>query len=71
MDSECPAASRIAGQEIVDSGSLFITAMWRTFKFGNKLLPNLNLLGVRGLAGHDDVSPGLGPYRHLADGDGR
>lgn len=71
MDSECPAASRIAGQEIVDSGSPFITAMWRTFKFGTKLLPNLDLLGVRELTGRDDASSGLRSYRQLTDGDGR
>jgi hypothetical protein len=68
MDSECPAASRIAGQTTIDSGALFITAMWNTFKFGNELFPNL---GVLESTGRRRASSGLHSYHHLADGDGR
>jgi hypothetical protein len=71
MDSECPAASRIAGQEVVDSGSRFTFTAMRAITFGSKLLPNLAVLGVRGLTGRDGVSSGLRPYRRMADGDGR
>jgi hypothetical protein len=72
MDSECPAASRIAGKEIVDSGTLFtITAMWRTLKFGKQFLPNFGAFRVSGRSGHGHGSSGLRPYRRLADGDGR
>ena len=70
MDSECPAASRIAGQTSFDSGIFFnFTAMWRTFTFGKLRLPNLAVLG--GVAATDDESAGLRSYRRLADGDGR
>lgn len=70
MDSECPAASRIAGQTSFDSGIFFgFTAMWRTFAFGKPNLPTLAALG--GLAATDDGSTGLRSYHRLADGDGR
>ncbi len=72
MDSECPAASRIAGQTTFDSGNLFmITAMWRTLKFGKRNLPNLPNLPMLGVPGRSTDERGLRPYRRLAEGDGR
>ncbi|SFR43389.1 hypothetical protein SAMN04488124_1271 [Halogeometricum limi] len=70
MDSERPAASRIAGQTSFRSGILLkFIAMWRTFTFGKQALPNLGL-GVLGRA-TDDESSRLRSYHRLADGDGR
>ena len=71
MDSECPTASRIAGQPISAASANFTFTAMQSFKPGNPT-PGADPLGTSGQS--DDaamaMSSGLRPYRHLADGDG-
>ncbi|MFD1684946.1 hypothetical protein [Halobellus litoreus] len=70
MDSECPSASRIAGQQTTEFDANFTFTAMQNFKRGNWTLPARDSLGVLGQA-HGVDAPGLRPYRRLADGDGR
>ncbi|RLM59872.1 hypothetical protein DVK02_00675 [Halobellus sp. Atlit-31R] len=70
MDSECPSASRIAGQPTTEFDANFTFTAMQPNKRGNRSLPVCDSLGVLGQA--RGVSPsGLRPYRRLAGGDGR
>ena len=68
MDSECPSASRIAGQQPTDYDATFTFTAMQKFNRGTMALPARDSLGVLGQAGS---SPGLRPHHRLADGDGR
>lgn len=70
MDSECPSASRIAGQPIDRFDAAFTFTPMQNFKRGNWTLPASDSLGVLGQARAASAS-GLRPYRRLADGYGR
>jgi len=65
MDSDCPAASRIAGQTSVASGVSF-TANGFTFKRESTTGRRAATLGARSLR-----SSRRRPYYRSADGDGR
>ena len=69
MDSECPSASRIAGQPIDRFDASFTFTAMQNFKRGNWTRPASDSLGVLGQA--RAASAGLRPYRRLADGHGR
>ena len=72
MDSECPTASRTAGQPISAASANFTFTAMQSSKPGNPT-PGADPLGTSGQS--DDAaiaaSPGLRPHRHSADGDGR
>ena len=72
MDSECPTASRIAGQPISAAGANFTFTAMQSSKLGNRT-PDAGSLGTSGRSGDvaSAASPGLRPHRHSADGDGR
>ncbi len=67
MDSECPSASRIVGQQPTDFDATFTFTAMQNFKRGN---PTPSVLGVLPQA-LGVSAPGLRPHRRLADGDGR
>lgn len=69
MDSECPTASRTAGQPTFESGANFTFTPMQSFKRGNPVSANVDL-GVSGRA-HGAAPSGLRPCRRSADGDGR
>ncbi|MGQ4556235.1 hypothetical protein [Halobellus sp. GM3] len=70
MDSECPTASRIAGQPTAEFDANFTFTPMQFFKRGNQTVPALDSLGVFGRPrGH--APSGLRPHRRQADGDGR
>jgi hypothetical protein len=69
MDSECPSASRIAGQPIDRHDATFTFTAMQNFKRGN-WIPTRDSLGVLGSA-RGAAPSGLRPYRRSADGDGR
>ena len=72
MDSECPTASRTAGQPTSAAGASFTFTAMQSSKPGNPT-PEAGPLGASGQSGSvaPAASPGLRPHRHSADGDGR
>jgi len=70
MDSECPSASRIAGQQPTEYDATFTFTAMQSFKRGNPMSSASGSLGVLRQA-HSASAPGLRPHRRLADGDGR
>jgi len=69
MDSECPSASRTAGQPTSAFGANVTFTSMQAFKGGNPVSADVEL-GVSGRA-HGAVPSGSAPYRRSADGDGR
>jgi hypothetical protein len=68
MDSECPTASRTAGQPTAEFGANFTFTAMQSSKRGNPIPADTDL-GVSGRA-HGAVPSGLRPCRRSADGDG-
>ncbi|SMP24897.1 hypothetical protein SAMN06265347_11076 [Halobellus salinus] len=69
MDSECPTASRTAGQLTSEFGANVTFTPMQSFKRGNAVPANVNL-GESGRA-CGAASSGLRPCCRSADGDGR
>ena len=71
MDSECPTASRTAGQPTSAAGANATFTAMQSPKFGNSA-PNEDPLGASGQPRGAAIAPsGLRPHRRSADGDGR